>query len=61
MLNYQSLSFHDILTLRNLLGLKPAPEFAAWLEKMELYDSQHNRMREIAPGQTRLGQLVGAA
>ena len=61
MLNYQSLSFHDILTLRNLLGLKPAPEFAAWLEQMELYDSKHNRMRELAPGQTRLGQLVGAA
>ncbi|MCP1202586.1 ethanolamine ammonia-lyase subunit EutB [Acetobacter oryzoeni] len=61
MLNYQSLSFHDILTLRNLLGLKPAPEFAAWLEKMELYDSKYNRMKEIAPGQTRLGQLVGAA
>lgn len=60
MLNYQSLSFHDILTLRNLLGLKPAPEFATWLEQMELYDGKHNRMRELAPGQTRLGQLVGA-
>jgi ethanolamine ammonia-lyase large subunit len=32
MLNYQSTSFHDALYLRRLLGLKPAPEFEAWLE-----------------------------
>ena len=31
MLHYQSTSFHDALYLRNLLGLKPAPEFEAWL------------------------------
>jgi ethanolamine ammonia-lyase large subunit len=34
MLNYQSTSFHDALYVRQLLGLKPAPEFAAWLENM---------------------------
>jgi len=32
MLHYQSTSFHDALYLRRLLGLKPAPEFEAWLE-----------------------------
>jgi ethanolamine ammonia-lyase large subunit len=32
MLNYQSTSFHDALYLRSVLGLKPAPEFEAWLE-----------------------------
>jgi ethanolamine ammonia-lyase large subunit len=32
MLHYQSTSFHDALYLRSLLGLKPAPEFEAWLE-----------------------------
>jgi ethanolamine ammonia-lyase large subunit len=32
MLNYQSTSFHDTAYLRKLLGRKPAPEFAAWLE-----------------------------
>ncbi|HTJ63210.1 MAG TPA: ethanolamine ammonia-lyase subunit EutB [Alphaproteobacteria bacterium] len=32
MLNYQSLSFHDVLYLRTTLGLRPAPEFEAWLE-----------------------------
>jgi ethanolamine ammonia-lyase large subunit len=38
MLNYQSTSFHDALYLRNVLGLKRAPEFEAWLEKMGLVD-----------------------
>ena len=33
MLNYQSTSFHDAAYLRRVLGLKPAPEFAAWLER----------------------------
>ena len=32
MLNYQSTSHHDIATARRLFGLRPAPEFAAWLE-----------------------------
>lgn len=31
MLNYQSTSFHDALYLRDVLGLRPAPEFEAWL------------------------------
>jgi len=31
MLNYQSTSFHDALYVRRLLGLRPAPEFEAWL------------------------------
>ncbi|WP_206931328.1 ethanolamine ammonia-lyase subunit EutB [Roseococcus thiosulfatophilus] len=34
MLAYQSTSFHDGLTARALLGKTPAPEFAAWLERM---------------------------
>jgi ethanolamine ammonia-lyase large subunit len=31
MLNYQSTSFHDALYLWRVLGLRPAPEFEAWL------------------------------
>jgi ethanolamine ammonia-lyase large subunit len=31
MLNYQSTSYHDALYLRQALGLRPAPEFEAWL------------------------------
>jgi ethanolamine ammonia-lyase large subunit len=34
MLNYQSTSFHDALFVRRLLGLKRAPEFEAWLQRM---------------------------
>ena len=32
MLNYQSTSFHDIPTLRRLVGKRPTPEFDAWLD-----------------------------
>lgn len=34
MLGYQSTSFHDSHYVRQVLGLKPAPEFETWLEKM---------------------------
>ncbi|MEO5732922.1 MAG: ethanolamine ammonia-lyase subunit EutB, partial [Rubrivivax sp.] len=34
MLNYQSTSFHDAAVLRDLLGLKRAPEFEAWLRRV---------------------------
>jgi len=34
MLNYQSTSFHDALYLREVMGLKRAPEFEEWMEKM---------------------------
>jgi ethanolamine ammonia-lyase large subunit len=40
MLNYQSLSYHDVATLRSLLGRRPAPEFEAWLERMGILDRQ---------------------
>lgn len=40
MLNYQSTSFHDALYIRELLGLKHAPEFGAWLERMRIIDTQ---------------------
>ena len=36
MLNYQTTSFHDALYARRALGLRPAPEFEAWLEKMQI-------------------------
>ncbi|MCU1715575.1 ethanolamine ammonia-lyase subunit EutB [Pseudomonas sp. 5P_3.1_Bac2] len=37
MLNYQTTSFHDALYARQSLGLQPAPEFAAWLERMGIF------------------------
>jgi ethanolamine ammonia-lyase large subunit len=36
MLNYQSTSFHDALYVRELFGLKRAPEFEAWLQRMKV-------------------------
>lgn len=38
MLGYQSLSFHDVLTTRRTLGLRPAPEFDAWLRRVGIVD-----------------------
>ncbi|MEZ4393587.1 MAG: ethanolamine ammonia-lyase subunit EutB, partial [Polyangiales bacterium] len=33
MLNYETTSFHNNATLREIYGLRPAPEFEAWLER----------------------------
>ncbi|MFS2006125.1 ethanolamine ammonia-lyase subunit EutB [Duganella sp. CT11-25] len=38
MLNYQTTSFHDALYARRVLGLKPAPEFEAWLQAMDIFE-----------------------
>lgn len=40
MLNYQSTSFHDALYVRDVLGLRRAPEFEDWLERIGLTDAQ---------------------
>jgi ethanolamine ammonia-lyase large subunit len=45
MLAYQSTSFHDALYLRQVLGLRPAPEFEGWLEKMGIFDDR-NRLAD---------------
>jgi ethanolamine ammonia-lyase large subunit len=37
MLNYQSTSYHDAAGVRRVLGLRPAPEFLAWLEEHGLF------------------------
>lgn len=36
MLSYQSTSYHDTAALRQLLGLRPLPEFEVWLESIGL-------------------------
>lgn len=58
MLNHQSTSYHDSAYVRELLKLRPAPEFEAWLEKMRILD---HKGRLITGGaETKLlGQLVG--
>jgi ethanolamine ammonia-lyase large subunit len=45
MLNYQSLSYHDIVSLRHMFNKPPAPEFEAWLRRMGMLDG----MGRLAP------------
>ncbi|WP_434778416.1 ethanolamine ammonia-lyase subunit EutB [Neisseria sp. Ec49-e6-T10] len=46
MLNYQTSAHHDTATIRQLMGLRPLPEFEAWLEKMGLWEN--GRLTSIA-------------
>ena len=47
MLNYQSTSFHDAATMRQVFGLQAAPEFAAWLEQRGIF--RGGRLSSISP------------
>ncbi|MEE0775906.1 MAG: ethanolamine ammonia-lyase subunit EutB [Bacillota bacterium] len=38
MLNYQDTSYHDDASVREILGLRPLPEFEKWMEKMGLME-----------------------
>ncbi|MDZ4832498.1 MAG: ethanolamine ammonia-lyase subunit EutB [Candidatus Melainabacteria bacterium] len=46
MLSYQTTSYHDIASLRELLNLRPAPEFELWLEDVGLM--RNGRLTERA-------------
>jgi ethanolamine ammonia-lyase large subunit len=54
MLNYQSTSFHDALYLRQLLGLRPAPEFETWMEHAGIIKNG-TRLCHVTPGHPLLG------
>jgi ethanolamine ammonia-lyase large subunit len=58
MLNYQSLSYHDILYLRSTFGVRAAPEFEAWLERMGMLDMA-GRMKLPTPQNAMLKRLIG--
>ena len=45
MLNYQTTSFHDALYARQTLGLRPAPEFEAWLARTGIFTQADGRVR----------------
>jgi ethanolamine ammonia-lyase large subunit len=61
MLNYQSTSFHDALYIREVLGLRRAPEFEDWLERMDLTDARGRLLPPSArhPLLTMSGALLG--
>ncbi|MFC9999556.1 ethanolamine ammonia-lyase subunit EutB [Nocardia sp. NPDC127526] len=48
MLGYQSLAYHDALYVRKVLGLRPAPEFAAWLDRLGMM-SADGRVLPVEP------------
>jgi ethanolamine ammonia-lyase large subunit len=51
MLNYQSTSFHDALYVRDVLGLRPAPEFTEWLTQLGITDEAgHIRAPRLTSG-----------
>jgi ethanolamine ammonia-lyase large subunit len=54
MLNYQSTSYHDAVAVRELLGLRPAPEFEAWLTGAGIWDGG----RLVDPDGSTLGALA---
>lgn len=39
MLNYQTNAYHDVNTIREILGLRPITEFEHWLEKMGILEN----------------------
>lgn len=57
MLGYQSLSFHDALFARRTFGLRPAPEFNEWLERMGMLE-RDGGLREIAVSDSPLRALL---
>lgn len=57
MLGYQSLSFHDALFARRTFGLRPAPEFNDWLERMGMLE-RDGGLREIAVNDSPLRALL---
>ena len=59
MLGYQSTSFHDALYLRRVLGLRPAPEFEAWLAQQGIFDDKGQQLPATAASRL-LGQLPAA-
>ena len=59
MLNYQSTSFHDALYLRQVFGLKPAPEFEDWLVRLGIFDTP-TRLKPADPHHPLLTLIDGA-
>lgn len=45
MLGYQTTSYHDIHYVRQISGKRPAPEFEAWLEEMDLVDERQRLIK----------------
>lgn len=59
MLGYQSLSFHDVLYVREALNLRAAPEFEEWMQRVGMADSG-GRVLPIDPATSPLRGLAAS-
>jgi ethanolamine ammonia-lyase large subunit len=59
MLNYQSTSFHDAWYVRQVLGLRPAPEFEDWLKRVGILDAE-DRLRPVSARSLPLGDAIAS-
>ena len=59
MLHYQSTSFHDALYVREVLDLRPAPEFEAWLVQQGIFTAE-GKLLPASAGAQLLRQLPQA-
>lgn len=51
MLNYQSTSFHDALVMRQVMGLRTAPEFEQWLQAAGVFKAgEQSQLENAMPG-----------
>jgi ethanolamine ammonia-lyase large subunit len=57
MLNYQSTSYHDAASVRQVFGLRPAPEFLAWLEERNIFQNGQLALTDGAARQRLLQRL----
>jgi ethanolamine ammonia-lyase large subunit len=63
MLNYQSTSFHDAQYLRQVLQLRPAPEFEEWLKRMRIAGDDNrllpvDRRHALLEGDSQFGSRI---
>src|SRR5438128_8311016 len=57
MLNYQSTSYHDAAVVRTIFGLRPAPEFAAWLDERGIFVNGELALPDERPRRKMLDRL----
>jgi ethanolamine ammonia-lyase large subunit len=57
MLNYQSTSYHDAAGVRQVFGLKPAPEFLAWLEERGIFRNGALTLPDVTQRQRLMNQF----
>ena len=58
MLNYQSTSFHDALVMRQMMGVRPAPEFEQWLFDMQIFQRDTSRLADTLGQSLKLSLLA---